>query len=188
MSENFALPKRPIAVQVMSAAVSGIRWALLAGILIILAPYGLAFVDNARGYAATARILEYQEQMVRGASPRLQQYVPTRISGKDRTDWILAAGLAAFAIVLGSLRDRVVSTVTARQMRSQLGRWKDAGEAAATLVIGGPDGLDPALQAEADLTLSFGALTWPHQLVRIMLAEQLYRATTILSGHPYHRE
>ncbi len=126
MSENFALPKRPIAVQVMSAAVSGIRWALLAGILIILAPYGLAFVDNARGYAATARILEYQEQMVRGASPRLQQYVPTRISGKDRTDWILAAGLAAFAIVLGSLRDRVVSTVTARQMRSQLGRWKDA--------------------------------------------------------------
>lgn len=70
---------------------------------------------------------------------------------------------------------------------AKLGRWKDAGEAAATLVVGGPDGLDPALQAEADLTLSFGALTWPHQLVRIMAMEQLYRAMTILAGHPYHR-
>lgn len=68
-----------------------------------------------------------------------------------------------------------------------LGRWKDAGDEATTLVVGGPDGLDPALRAEADLVLCFGALTWPHQLVRIMALEQLYRAVTILSGHPYHR-
>ncbi len=68
-----------------------------------------------------------------------------------------------------------------------LGRWKDASEEAATLVIGGPDGLDPALRDEADLVLSFGAMTWPHQLVRAMAMEQLYRAVTILSGHPYHR-
>lgn len=68
-----------------------------------------------------------------------------------------------------------------------LGRWKDASDEAATLVIGGPDGLDPALRAEADLVLSFGALTWPHQLVRIMALEQIYRAVTILAGHPYHR-
>ncbi len=53
--------------------------------------------------------------------------------------------------------------------------------------IGGPDGLTPALRAKADLTLAFGAATWPHQLVRIMLLEQVYRAVTILSGHPYHR-
>lgn len=69
----------------------------------------------------------------------------------------------------------------------RLGRWKDASEDAATLVIGGPDGLDPALHAEADLVLSFGAMTWPHQLVRVMALEQLYRAMTILAGHPYHR-
>ena len=50
-----------------------------------------------------------------------------------------------------------------------------------------PDGLDPALRGEADLVLSFGLLTWPHQLVRVMLAEQLYRIATILAGHPYHR-
>jgi 23S rRNA (pseudouridine1915-N3)-methyltransferase len=55
-------------------------------------------------------------------------------------------------------------------------------------VIGGPDGLAPTLSDQADLHLAFGALTWPHQLVRIMLLEQIYRATTILSGHPYHRE
>jgi 23S rRNA (pseudouridine1915-N3)-methyltransferase len=54
-------------------------------------------------------------------------------------------------------------------------------------IIGGPDGLDPALIGRCDRRLSFGRLTWPHQLVRVMLAEQLYRAMTILSGHPYHR-
>lgn len=71
---------------------------------------------------------------------------------------------------------------------NQLGRWRDDGRPILSFVIGGADGLDPALIADADQTLSFSPLTWPHQLVRIMLAEQLYRATTILSGHPYHRE
>ncbi|HQZ13126.1 MAG TPA: 23S rRNA (pseudouridine(1915)-N(3))-methyltransferase RlmH [Devosia sp.] len=70
----------------------------------------------------------------------------------------------------------------------QLERWRDDGRPAVSFVIGGADGLDPAFVAEADLTLSFSPLTWPHQMVRIMLGEQLYRATTILSGHPYHRE
>jgi len=54
--------------------------------------------------------------------------------------------------------------------------------------IGGADGLGPQLKERADLTIAFGAATWPHQLVRIMLLEQLYRAVTILAGHPYHRE
>ena len=69
----------------------------------------------------------------------------------------------------------------------QIGRWRDDGRSAASFIIGGADGLDPAFVAAADLVLSFSPLTWPHQLVRIMLAEQLYRTTTILSGHPYHR-
>lgn len=69
-----------------------------------------------------------------------------------------------------------------------IARWRDDGKPSLAFVIGGPDGLDPALIKSAELTLSFSPLTWPHQLVRIMLAEQLYRATTILSGHPYHRE
>ena len=69
----------------------------------------------------------------------------------------------------------------------QIGRWRDDGRPAASFVIGGADALDPDFVARADLVLSFSPLTWPHQLVRIMLAEQLYRATTILAGHPYHR-
>ncbi|OAM79633.1 23S rRNA (pseudouridine(1915)-N(3))-methyltransferase RlmH [Devosia elaeis] len=70
---------------------------------------------------------------------------------------------------------------------NQLARWRDDGRAAIGFVIGGADGIDPDLVRAADLTLSFSPMVWPHQLVRIMLAEQLYRATTILSGHPYHR-
>ena len=70
----------------------------------------------------------------------------------------------------------------------RLARWRDDGKPAVSFLIGGADGIDPQLVKTADLTLSFSPLTWPHQLVRIMLAEQLYRATTILSGHPYHRE
>ena len=57
----------------------------------------------------------------------------------------------------------------------------------AVFIIGGADGLAPSLRDSADLQLAFGAATWPHQLVRIMLLEQIYRAVTILSGHPYHR-
>ena len=69
----------------------------------------------------------------------------------------------------------------------QIGRWRDDGRPAASFVIGGADGLDPEFVAKADLVLSFSPMVWPHQLVRIMLAEQLYRTTTILTGHPYHR-
>lgn len=79
-------------------------------------------------------------------------------------------------------------TMASEPFASQLARWRDDGRPAASFVIGGADGLDPDFVRSADLVLSFSPLTWPHQLVRIMLAEQLYRATTILSGHPYHRE
>lgn len=73
------------------------------------------------------------------------------------------------------------------EIAATLGRWRDDGERLASFVIGGADGLDAAVLARADLRLAFGRATWPHMLVRAMLAEQLYRAGTILSGHPYHR-
>jgi len=78
-------------------------------------------------------------------------------------------------------------TVDSNALTKRLRGWNDGGRDVA-FVIGGPDGLAPTLSDQADLHLAFGALTWPHQLVRIMLLEQIYRATTILSGHPYHRE
>jgi 23S rRNA (pseudouridine1915-N3)-methyltransferase len=65
--------------------------------------------------------------------------------------------------------------------------WRDEGRPAVSCVIGGPDGLDPRVRQRADLVVSFGGLTMPHQIVRVLVAEQLYRALTILAGHPYHR-
>jgi 23S rRNA (pseudouridine1915-N3)-methyltransferase len=68
-----------------------------------------------------------------------------------------------------------------------LGRWRDESVPNAVFVIGGADGLSPELQRKANLKVAFGAATWPHQMVRVLLLEQLYRAATILAGHPYHR-
>ncbi|WP_299413452.1 23S rRNA (pseudouridine(1915)-N(3))-methyltransferase RlmH [uncultured Sulfitobacter sp.] len=65
--------------------------------------------------------------------------------------------------------------------------WRDAGRSDLAFVIGGADGIDPALRGDADHLLSFGAMVWPHMMVRVMLSEQLYRAASILSGGPYHR-
>jgi len=70
---------------------------------------------------------------------------------------------------------------------TQLTKWRANGRPAIAFLIGGADGLAASLHEKAELRLSFGTATWPHQLVRVMLLEQLYRATTILSGHPYHR-
>ncbi len=69
-----------------------------------------------------------------------------------------------------------------------LSKWQGEGVGDVAFVIGGADGLDPALKKRASLLLSLGAMTWPHLLCRVLLAEQLYRAQSILSGHPYHRE
>lgn len=70
----------------------------------------------------------------------------------------------------------------------RLGAWRGAGVREARFLIGGADGFTDDDRARADLLLSFGRATWPHLMARAMLAEQLYRATTILAGHPYHRE
>ena len=68
-----------------------------------------------------------------------------------------------------------------------LGRWRDESVANTIFLIGGADGLSPELQRKAKLRLAFGKATWPHQLVRVLLLEQIYRTATILAGHPYHR-
>jgi 23S rRNA (pseudouridine1915-N3)-methyltransferase len=78
-------------------------------------------------------------------------------------------------------------TLDSEAFAGKMGDWRDGGAPACAVVIGGPDGLDPEFRARADLVLAFGAMTWPHQLVRALAAEQLFRAMTILAGHPYHR-
>lgn len=76
---------------------------------------------------------------------------------------------------------------TSEKFAKALGRWRDDGERDIVFVIGGSDGLEQALLDKADVCISFGAVTWPHMLARVLLAEQLYRAHCILTGHPYHR-
>ena len=78
-------------------------------------------------------------------------------------------------------------SMTSAALTARIGAWRDAGASALWFAIGGPDGLDASIRERADLVLGFSTLTWPHQLARVMLAEQIYRAATILTGHPYHR-
>lgn len=75
-----------------------------------------------------------------------------------------------------------------RAFADRLAAWRDDGVREARFLIGAADGHDEATRKAADLLLSFGPATWPHLMVRAMLAEQLYRATSLLAGHPYHRE
>jgi 23S rRNA (pseudouridine1915-N3)-methyltransferase len=88
--------------------------------------------------------------------------------------------------VLVALDERGESIDSAAFAR-HLGRWRDESVGNTIFVIGGADGLSPDLRRKAKLKLAFGAATWPHQIVRVMLLEQIYRAATILAGHPYHR-
>ena len=100
------------------------------------------------------------------------------------------AALIERAIPAGSLictMDERGKLMSSPQFADTLGGWRDQGRQDVTFVIGGADGIDPALRAKADASLSFGKMVWPHMLVRVMLAEQLYRAASILAGSPYHR-
>jgi len=77
--------------------------------------------------------------------------------------------------------------LTSPDFAGRLAGWRDDGARVAAFVIGGADGVEAGLRDRADLVLSFGPMVWPHLLARVMLAEQLYRAATILAGGPYHR-
>jgi len=85
------------------------------------------------------------------------------------------------------LLDERGENLDSKTLAARLGRWRDDGRPAAVFIIGGDDGLAPSLRDKATMRLALGAATWPHQLLRAMLLEQIYRAVTILSGHPYHR-
>jgi 23S rRNA (pseudouridine1915-N3)-methyltransferase len=85
------------------------------------------------------------------------------------------------------LLDEKGKQLSSEALARQLEAWRDGGIREARFVIGAADGHSPAERAEADLLLAFGAATWPHLLARAMLLEQLFRATSILAGHPYHR-
>lgn len=140
-------------------------------------------------------VARYLDRAIAGGKPlgltgfAVSELIESRAGSAPARKIEEAKAIAAQAAegVLVALDERG-KTLGSEDFAKRLLRWRDDGKPAVSFVIGGADGIDPALVARADLTLSFSPLTWPHQLVRIMLAEQLYRATTILSGHPYHRE
>lgn len=117
------------------------------------------------------------------AEPRSASGSPTVWMQKE-ADRIRAAVIpGAWRVVL----DERGRDLTTRQFALRLGAWRERGTPV-TMVIGGPDGVDPSLRDEADELLRLSSLTLPHPLVRVMLAEQLFRAWSILTGHPYHRD
>jgi 23S rRNA (pseudouridine1915-N3)-methyltransferase len=107
---------------------------------------------------------------------------PSRISEEA----LAISALIPEKSVLVALDERGRSIDSAAFAR-QLGKWRDEAVATTIFMIGGADGLSPDLRRKATLSMAFGSATWPHQMVRVMLLEQIYRAATILAGHPYHR-
>jgi len=112
-----------------------------------------------------------------------------RLSGdqlKQREAELLLGQVPDGAMIV--VLDERGKNLTSPEFAAHVGQWRDEGVRELAFVIGGADGLDKTLRARANLVVSFGQLTWPHMLVRGLLAEQVYRAQCILSGHPYHRE
>lgn len=121
-----------------------------------------------------------------GLGPITEHEVEDKRGGGMAAEGGLLARVVPAGAVLAVLDERG-KTLSSPEFAAQLAAWRDGGRQDAAFVIGGADGIDPALRARADLAISFGRMVWPHMLIRVMLAEQLYRATTILSGSPYHR-
>ncbi len=110
---------------------------------------------------------------------------PTRVTELPDSGGPLPASPPASVTILLDERGGLLSSI---DFARKLEGWRDGGKREARFLIGAADGHDEALRSAADLVLSFGPATWPHMLARAMLAEQLFRATSILAHHPYHRE
>jgi 23S rRNA (pseudouridine1915-N3)-methyltransferase len=141
-------------------------------------------------------IQTYNEYIKRVAWPvRLDEIAVSKAgSAKERKRdeakaLLTSAGMAAKKKHDGALvvLDGTGKALSSEAFAKKLGRWRDDGIGVVHFMIGGPDGLDESIRSRADLKLAFGPMTWPHLMVRVMLSEQLFRASSILSGHPYHR-
>ncbi len=133
-------------------------------------------------FAATAQplglslspISEIAESRARDAAARMREEAEKPLRMKADGAWLVAL-------------DETGKPFDSMEFAALIARVRDNGAREMVFAIGGPDGHSDAVRKAADTTISFGRMTWPHQIARVMLAEQLYRAATILSGHPYHR-
>ncbi|MBT0957437.1 23S rRNA (pseudouridine(1915)-N(3))-methyltransferase RlmH [Alphaproteobacteria bacterium KMM 3653] len=150
----------------------------------------IAAMGRQKGGPEGAMVTDYLARASRtgralGLGPASLTEVDDRKGGKsDQADMLRRATSGADVLIALDERGK---TLSSPQFTAKLTGWRDMGRSHAAFVIGAADGLDPALVAEADFTLSFGAMVWPHMLARAMLAEQIYRAVNIAAGTPYHR-
>jgi 23S rRNA (pseudouridine1915-N3)-methyltransferase len=138
-----------------------------------------------------AAVAEYGKRLPREYGFELVELKPAARDHGRSVAQILAAEAGKIAVACAGAEvvalDERGAAWTTRSLADRLGRWREEGRHVA-FVIGSADGLDPAVKAGAAAVLSVSALTLPHALVRVVLAEQLYRAASLLAGHPYHRE
>ncbi|MES2916683.1 MAG: 23S rRNA (pseudouridine(1915)-N(3))-methyltransferase RlmH [Pseudomonadota bacterium] len=151
----------------------------------------LCAVGRLRAGPERALVDDYLQRLDRtgrplGLGPVSEHEVDDRKGGGMAAEAILLARTVPEGAALCVLDERG-KTLSSPEFAQVLAGWRDGGRQDAAFVIGGADGVDPALRARADLVISLGRMVWPHMLVRVMLAEQLYRAATILAGSPYHR-
>ena len=125
-----------------------------------------------------------------GRALSLGPFVEHEVEDKKNAGMEAEGELLSRAIPSGALivcLDERGKLLSSPEFADHLARWRDGGRQDVAFVIGGADGIAPALRERADFLLSFGRMVWPHMLVRVMLAEQLYRAWSLLAAHPYHR-
>ena len=121
-----------------------------------------------------------------GLGPVQVHEVEDKKSGGMAAEAALLERVIPSGAVICTLDERG-TVMSSPDFANRLAGWRDAGCGNLALIIGGADGIAPDLRGRADFSLSFGKMVWPHMLVRVMLAEQLYRAASILAGSPYHR-
>lgn len=149
--------------------------------------FWLAAVGRARADAARDLFQDYAARLAPPLALReveVKKRLPTEDMKRQEGELLLAALPAASTLVV---LDERGTALDSEAFARRIGRWRDDGVADLAFVIGGADGHGEAIRKRADMLLSLGAMTWPHMLVRALIAEQLYRAQCILNGHPYHR-
>ena len=131
--------------------------------------------DYAKRLVPPAAVIEVEEK---------RKLPPAELKAREAELLLAARPAGAMLVAL----DRSGQPWSSRDLADRLATWRDRGVPAVAFAIGGAEGFGKAVLDAADATLSLGAMTWPHLLVRTMLLEQLYRAQQILAGHPYHRD
>lgn len=151
----------------------------------------VAAVGRLRQGPEAQLIADYLDRFAKAGRPLgLPAITLTEVEDKRGGGMAAEAPLLARAIPDGAAvvaLDERGQMLTSPELASRIASWRDQARDIA-FVIGGADGIAPELRDRADLAISFGRMVWPHMLARVMLSEQLYRAATILSGSPYHRE